>query len=149
MPKTKKENFIFALLMCMFMCVIMSAYNMFLHNGLSMDTLMIWIKSLVPTFIIAFIISYFIVNPNAKRISFKLAKDKPHHIGTYITLCMVCGMVLLMSMYGTIMSGGINEHFVTNYLINIVCSFVIALPLQLFIVGPTVRSIFQKITVNE
>ena len=54
-------------------------------------------------------------------------------------------MVLLMGMYGTIMSGGIDSHFLTNYLINIGFCFIFALPLQLFIVGPMVRGIFSKI----
>ncbi len=145
MPKTKKENFIFSLIMCSFMCIIMSAYNMILHNGLSENTLIIWLKSLGPTFIVAFVISYFLVNPNAKKLSFKLAKNKPQYTGLFITLFMVIGMVLLMGMYGTIMSGGIDSHFVTNYLINIGFSFIFALPLQLFIVGPMVRGIFSKI----
>ncbi len=145
MPKTKKENLIFALIMCIFMCIIMSAYNMFIHNGLSYETLIIWLKSIIPTFIIAFTVSYFIVNPNAKKISFKIAKKNPKHIGTLIAFFMVCGMVLIMALYGTIMGGGLNNHFILNYLINIGTSFIFALPLQLFIVGPIVRTIFAKV----
>ncbi len=145
MPKTKKENFVFALIMCFFMCVIMSAYNMILHNGLSGNTLVIWFKSLPITFIVAFIISYFIVNPNAKKLSFILSKNKPQHTGLFITLFMVMGMVLLMGFYGTIVSVGFNSHFMVNYLRNIVFCFIFALPLQLFIVGPIVRGIFSKI----
>ena len=145
MPKTKKESLIFALIMCLFMCLTMSAYNMILHNGLSENTLILWLKSLLPTFMVAFIISYFIVNPFAKNLSFKLAKNKPQYIGLFISLFMVIGMVLLMGLYGTIMSGGINSHFIVNYLTTIAFCFIFALPLQLFIVGPVVRGIFSKI----
>ena len=145
MPKTKREQLIYSLIMCSFMCIIMSAYNMILHNGLSMATLAIWIKSLIPTFIVAFIVSNFIVNGNVKKISMKLAKNKPQNTGLYISFFMVCGMVLIMGMYGTIMSSGLNSHFLFNYLTNITLCFIVALPLQMFIVKPIVNNVFNKI----
>lgn len=131
--------------MCICMCSIMSAYNMFLHNGLSQNTALIWIKSLLPTFLLAFTISYFIVNPNVKKLSFKLTKDKPKHTDNCITFGMIISMVVIMSIYGTIMSNGISSNFLTNYLTNIVYSFVVAVPLQLIFVRPFVKKTFNKI----
>ena len=58
-----------------------------------------------------------------------------------ISFCMVCGMVILMSLYGAIEQSGIGEQTLTVWLTNIPKNFIAALPLQLFIAGPFIRSV--------
>ncbi len=145
MPKTKKQGFLFSFIMCICMCTIMSAYNMFLHNGFSSNTMLIWIKALLPTFLLAFAVSYLLVNPNVKKISFKLTKNNPKYKDNFMTLGMIIGMVTIMSAYGTIMSNGINSQFLTNYCTNFILSFIVALPLQLIFIKPIVKRIFNGI----
>lgn len=143
MPRTKKQGLVFAFIMCTFMCTIMSAYNIILHTGLNYNSLFIWAHTIMQNFIFAFLVSYILVNPLAKKISFKLTQKNPKNRGLFIALFMVIGMVLIMSMYGTINSGA--DNFLTSYLINVIYSFIFALPLQLFLVGPIVRGIFKSL----
>ncbi len=62
-----------------------------------------------------------------------------------MTFFMGCGMVLWMSFYGAVVNVGFNEHLLSVYGSNIVKNFVFAIPLNLFIVSPSARTIFFKL----
>ncbi|MDQ0060572.1 hypothetical protein J2T14_002744 [Paenibacillus harenae] len=61
---------------------------------------------------------------------------------------MVTGMVLCMSLYGSASAYFSNNldggSFIGNYFSTVLNNFVFALPLQLIIIGPLVRYVFQS-----
>ena len=60
-----------------------------------------------------------------------------------VSSCMVLGMVFFMSMYGVIMQFGFTESFLNYYLGAFAKNLIMALPLQLLIVGPICRMILS------
>ncbi len=60
-----------------------------------------------------------------------------------ISFFMVVGMVIFMSLYGAVEQAGISEQTLMVWLTNIPKNFIAALPLQLLIAGPFIRSVFK------
>lgn len=148
MPKTKKESFVYSLMMCAFMVSCMSFYNIAVHTGnISAETFLLTAKGIIPGFIVAFICDWFIVSRPAKAIAFKIIKpeDRPIKKILVISLSMVLGMVLCMSLYGAISNFGINSHLIFAYIQAILTNIIMALPLQILVAGPIIRFIFKKI----
>lgn len=148
MPKNKKESMIFTTIMCFLMVFGMSLYNLILHNSFSWTALAI---GLVPGFIVAFVLDVYIVGKIAKSVAFKLPinKEKMLHKILAISICMVTGMVLCMSLYGVIFENGISEGFLMTYLQAIGFNYIAALPLQLLIVGPISRKILGSYQLSQ
>ena len=146
MPTNKKEGIIFTSLMCFCMVFGMSLYNLFLHNSFS------WINlftGLIPGFVVAFILDVFIVGVVAKKIAFKLPinKESKGQLILTISCLMVVGMVTFMSLFGILFEGSISEGLLTAYLTAGKMTLIVALPLQLVLVGPFSRkmlTIIQK-----
>ncbi|MCC0629351.1 MULTISPECIES: DUF2798 domain-containing protein [unclassified Clostridioides] len=147
MPQNRKESLIFTVLMCAFMVFFMSVYNISIHDKFSLDTFKdAWLDFPI-TYIIAMIFDWFIVSNIAKKIAFSIISPDSKQIikAIVISSCMVCGMVLCMSLFGAIKSIGFSSTLITIWIINIVNNFIIALPLQLLIAGPLVRFIFRTL----
>lgn len=144
MPQNRKESFIYTVLMCAFMVFFMSVYNIARMDGISWMT----IKSAWLGFPIAYIVGilcdWFIVSGPAKKLAFKMVGDKKHLLIIAIPGCMVCGMVVLMSLYGAIEHNGLQAGTVTAWLKNIPWNFIAALPLQFILAGPIIRRTFRK-----
>lgn len=142
MPQTKKEGLFFTTIVCFCMVISMSAYNLFLHGQFSLSNLF---GGLVPGFIVAFIFDVLVVSAPAKKIAFSLPvnKEKKIHMIIAVSSCMVLGMVFFMSMYGVFMQFGFNEHFLSYYSGTFAQNLIMALPLQLLIVGPICRMILR------
>lgn len=148
MPTTKKESLVFTIIMCAFMVLCMSIYNISIHSGgFSKDVIIESLIAFPLTFIVAMICDWFIVSKPAKAIAFKFIKkeDKQIKIAILISIFMVCGMVLCMSMYGAIHNVGLTSGLPSAYITAIGMNFIVALPLQLLIAGPIIRFIFCKI----
>ena len=62
---------------------------------------------------------------------------------------MVVGMVLCMSVYGSIVAVGFTSTALKIYPMVVLRNFVMALPLNLLVVSPTVRFLFGKIFKEE
>jgi len=76
MPINKKEKIIYTFLMVVFMVMSMSSYNVFLHNGFSFDGIKnVWLMFPL-TFLVAFLIEWFIVAPLAIKLSCRLIREK-------------------------------------------------------------------------
>ena len=58
---------------------------------------------------------------------------------------MVCGMVILMSLYGAVEQAGISEQTLMVWLTNIPKNFIAALPLQLLIAWTFYSKRFQNL----
>ncbi|WP_050184331.1 DUF2798 domain-containing protein [Domibacillus robiginosus] len=147
MPSNKKEGIVFGLFMCFGMVLIMSTYNTLLH-GLSSFTIGSALVQFVITFIIAFIAES-IVEPKARKVALSLPYDKSKEINHIlaIALCMVPSMVLIMSVYGLVLTAlmtGIEGSIFTAYLKTVGLNIIVALPSQLLIVGPISRWLLTK-----
>lgn len=147
MPSNKKEGIIFGLFMCFGMVLIMSVYNTALH-GFSSFTVGGAVIQFVVTFIVAFIAES-IVEPQARKLALSLPYDKSKETNFIIAIafCMVPIMVLIMSVYGVILTRliiGIEGSIVTAYLKTVGLNFIVALPSQLLIVGPFSRRLLTK-----
>lgn len=105
----------------------------------------------VPAFIVGLFLDIFVVGKLAKSFVIRIVKHGDPLIKKilFMSLFMVSGMVLLMSLYGAIISVGISPELPSAYVKGIGFNFIAALPLQLLIVGPTVRLIFTKIFSTE
>ncbi|MED4403986.1 DUF2798 domain-containing protein [Metabacillus fastidiosus] len=147
MPSNKKEGIIFGLFMCFGMVLIMSIYNTVLH-GVSSFTVGSAVLQFIVTFIIAFIVES-LVEPKARKLALSLPYDKSKRTNFIIAIafCMVPAMVLIMSVYGVILTAlmiGIEGSIFTVYLKTVGLNFIVALPSQLLIVGPISRWLLTK-----
>lgn len=126
------------------MVIGMSTYNLFLHGNLNLSELLI---GFIPGFIVAFILDVFIVGVVAKKIAFKLPINQNSKIQLIIAIStlMIIGMVTFMSMFGLIMNGQMSSLTIATYLGAWGTNFIMALPLQLIIVGPFSRYILGLI----
>lgn len=144
MPTNKKEEMIFTTIMCFLMVLGMSAYNLSLHQQLSLGA---FIKGFLPGFIVAFLLDVFLVGVFAKKIAQQLPINKSSKLQVILTItgCMVIGMVLCMSLFGVLMSNGFGANFWSNYFRAIQLNIIVAFPLQLLVVGPIARLILGKL----
>lgn len=150
LPTTKKEQVYFGLMMCSGMAALMTFYNLYMHGVLETLSWKSILLQLVLAFSIAFLLESFIVGPLARKIAFSLPYDKSKKLFVVVSVAffMVSGMVLCMSLYGLgtayfsnpFMRGTLFENYYSLVLQN----FIFAFPLQLLIVGPIVRLLFQK-----
>ena len=81
----------------------------------------------------------------APKLAFRVACPGDRSI--FIILCIqtftVCVMVPLMSLLGALESGGITADLPVRWIQTIVVNFLVAYPLQIFLIGPICRSIFR------
>lgn len=148
MGQTKFQKFIFTLMMCFFMVLGMTTYNIILNEGFHSNLLNNLLKDFWLGFIVALLLDIFIVEKLAKPLAFKIVKPtketKQIKIILAISSCMVVGMVLFMSMFGAIVSSGFTIDALKLYPLCVLRNFIMALPLNLLIVSPIVRFIFNK-----
>lgn len=147
MWETKKEKMVFMLLMCFWMASLMSIYNIILHSGL--DNLFLnYLKQIPLVFIIAFILDAFVAGPLAKWFVFKFLKHDAHIAIKIISIwvSMATIMVFLMSIFWVIMAYGFDMNsFLSNYFKIVELNWIAAIPINLIIVWPIARFIFEKI----
>ena len=149
MGQTKFQKFIFTLMMCFFMVLGMTTYNIILNEGFHSNLLNNLLKDFWLGFIVALLLDIFIVGKLAKPLAFKIVKPtketKQIKIILAISSCMVVGIVLFMSIFGAIVSSGFTIAALKLYPLCILRNFIMALPLNLLIVSPIVRFSFNKI----
>ena len=148
MPKTKLENAFFTLITSGLMIFMMGVYNVAIHTGgLKYSTFVYAAHSFLLEWIIGFLLAFFIAGRIAKHLAFKVITPQDRTV--FIILCIqtftVCVMVPFMSMVGAIEQNGITAEIPVIWLQTVVINFVMALPLQIFFVGPICRRIFRMI----
>lgn len=126
----------------------MSIYNVVLMEGWSDTVVKDVVIGYVPAFLVALILDVFVVGKVAKGIAHKLVKENDPMIKKimFISFFMVTGMVLFMSFYGAVLHVGFSSELPMAYLSAIGKNFIVALPLQILLIGPLTRFIFVKIT---
>jgi len=92
-----------------------------------------------------FLCAYFISSKVAKYFAFKIVQptDRGIVIVLMIQVFTVISQVALASILGVYHSYGFDSQFIPHYLITYCRSFMMALPVQLFIVGAMARYLFR------
>ncbi len=147
MGETKFQKKLFTVLMCMGMVLGMTTYNIILHNGFSSGFFKQLLQEIGLVFIVAFILDNFIVGPFAKKQVFARVKPETKQLVVILSIAstMVVSMVLLMSVFGAVLMEGFSLNAVKIYPKTVMMNFIFALPLNLIIVSPIVRTAFGLI----
>ena len=150
MPKTKTQNFIFTLMTAVLMAYSMIVYSVATNSpdGLVNKTFLIALKEFPLEGLIVFLLAYFVASPIAKKLAFRivnLKEDNKMFIILSIQTFTVLVMVSLMSVYALFARNLINSNIICNYIVLYCKNFIMAYPLQIFLVGPLVRNIFKII----
>ena len=146
MPRTRFEAIIFTAITAWMMVYIMTLYNTVLAtSSFTNSTFLIAIKSMWIEFMIIFLCAYFISSKVAKYFAFKVVQptDRGIIIVLMIQVFTVVSQVALASILGVYHGYGFNSQFIPNYLMTYCRNFIMALPVQLFIVGPIARYLFR------
>lgn len=150
MPKTKKEGVVFALLNAFFMAYLMSVYNIALNapQGLVNSTFYLALKSLPLQLLVAFIFASFLATPLAKKFAFKVASPKESKeifviLSMQTFTCLI--MVGLMSLFAIFSHHLVNSNVFCTFITTYCKNFLMAYPLQIFLVGPLARKIYRII----
>ncbi|WP_291758242.1 DUF2798 domain-containing protein [Lysinibacillus sp. UBA5990] len=150
MPTTRKESLYFGLIMCFGMVLFMTLYNFYLNDIFGQISFLGGITDFFIGFIVAIILDLYLVGPIAKKIAFKLTANTSNVLFKILTIstCMVIGMAFFMSIYGLIISyfhNGLYSNSVIKEFLSVFCrNFIVALPLQIIVMGPIVRFLFNK-----
>ena len=149
MPKTRFQSIVFALLMVIFMVVAMEFYNQgLMAGGLSweaMERSFHEMKFMIP---ICFIMSFFIADPIASRITARNVDENSDKIlrtvfRAAVTVSMMCP---IMSFWATLFfrKPGVSE-FIPAWLSTVVMNYPMAFFWQILFCGPLVRFLFRHI----
>lgn len=151
MPKNFKEELVFTGLIAGMIVFGMTMYNVFKASGISMESWGNVATGFPLALLVAVILDLALVGPLAKKIVFSHIEKKnlqpsPTQLGIFISLFMILGMVTFMSIFGIIMEGTpTTDSLLLLYGKTWALNIVVALPLQLLLVGPSSRFIFAKI----
>lgn len=102
-------------------------------------------------FIIIFLLAYFVSGRIAKYFAFRVVQpgDRPIFIIFAIQIFTVVVQVAFASIIGVFHGYGFTNNVVPDYMLTYCRNFVMALPVQLFLVGPVARLIFRSIFRRE
>lgn len=141
--------------MCFGMVLFMSSYNLYINGAFGHITVLEGLTGSLIGFLIAMLLDLYVVGPTAKKITFKLIGKSDNVILTILTLSatMIFGMVFFMSIYGLVtnyLQGNLSsDSILKEYFAIFGKNFIVALPLQVIVVGPIVRFIFTKFIKNS
>ncbi len=126
----------------------MTVYNTALAMGsFTNQTFLIALKGMWIEYIIIFLLAFFVSGSLAKHFAFKVVKptDRPIAIILFIQIFTVVFQVLFASVIGVYHGYGFTSNLLPDYLVTYCKNFVLALPLQLLVVGPLARLIFRSV----
>lgn len=148
MFKSKWHEVLFTLVTSGLMIYLMGVYNVALHTGgLQYITFLHAAFSFPLEWLFGILCAYFIASRTSKYFAFKVAKpgDRPIFIILCIQTFTVCTMVPLMSLLGTLESSGLTARLPVIWLQTVALNFIMAYPLQIFVVGPFCRHLFRPL----
>ncbi len=151
MGRNKKEMLVFTSVMCFFMVLFMCLYNVMLAEGFTTAIFAGAAVAFFPALAVALVLDIFIVGKIAKGLAFKLLAPDDHPVKKVLVIstCMVLGMAFCMSLFGTLMHGGLEPGLLLRWLKTYGLNLLAALPLQLLIVGPLTRFIFTRLYLSK
>ncbi len=148
MPKTKAENVFFTAITAWLMVYFMTLYNVVLASGsFTNATFLAALQGMWIEYIIIFLLAYFVSGKLAKMCAFRVVQpgDRPIFIILFIQIFTVMWQVLFASVLGVWHGAGFTVNFLPDYMMTYCRNFIMALPLQLFLVGPAARWIFRSL----
>lgn len=148
MPKTKFESVFFTAVTAWLMVYGMTLYNLVLATGsFTNRSFLLAGKKMWLEYVVIFVCAYFISSPVAKKLAFRVVQpgDRPIAIILTIQVFTVVCQVALASILGVWHGWGFTAQFVPNYLQTYCRNFLLALPLQVFLVGPLARWLFRQL----
>lgn len=146
MFRKKWHETLFTIVTSGLMIFIMGVYNVAINtDGLTYRTVGYALHAFPLEWLIGFIFAYFIASRTSKYFAFQVVRpqDRPILIILCIQTFTVCTMVPLMSMLGTVESSGVTLELPVIWIQTIFLNFIMALPLQIFVVGPFCRFLFR------
>ena len=146
MPRTRGESIFFTAITAWMMVYVMTLYNTVLAMGnFTNATFLIALKDMWIEYIIIALLAYFVSSNLAKMCAFRVVQpgDRPIFIIFAIQTFTVVWQVAFASIIGVYHGYGFTSNFVPDYLVTYCKNFIMAFPLQLFIVGPLARLIFR------
>jgi preprotein translocase subunit SecE len=150
MPRNWKEELMFTGMMAGLMVIVMEGYNIALNAGMHSGYISEVLLGYPLALVVAILCDLIIVGPIVKMLFFKFIfkpewEAKPIKIALSISTMMVLGMVSLMSLFGIIVTFGLANISGAMYVHAWLFNVIVALPLQLIIVGPICRALLSKI----
>lgn len=152
MPKTRGQSIFFTAITAWMMVYIMTLYNTVLaSDSFTNETFLVALKAMWVEFIIIFLLAYFVSGHIAKLFAFRIVQpgDRPIFIIFSIQIFTVVSQVAFASVIGVYHGFGFTSNFVPDYLVTYCKNFIMALPIQLFLVGPLARLIFRSIFLRK
>lgn len=152
MPKTKAESLFFTAVTAWLMVYVMTLYNHVLTSGTFSGQIMLnALKGMWIEYFIIFLLAYFVSGRLSKSFAFTFVKnvDNPIVIILVIQFFMVILQVAFASIIGVYHKHGFTMNIITDYLTTYGRNFILALPLQVILVGPAARYIFRIIFRRE
>lgn len=148
MPKTTGESVFFTALTAWLMVYGMTLYNLVLATGsFTNASFLVALEEMWLEYVIIALCAYFISSPIAKTLAFRVVRpdDRPIAIILTIQVFTVVCQVALASILGVWHGFGFTFQFIPNYLLTYCRNFLLALPLQLLLVGPIARAVFRRV----
>ena len=148
MPQTKPQSIFFTAITAWMMVYVMTVYNTAMAMGsFTNQTFLIALCDMWVEFVLIALCAYFISGPIAKKLAFKVVKptDRPIAIIFAIQTFTVICQVALASILGVWHGYGFTANFIPDYLTCYCKNFIMALPVQLIVVGPLARKIFRTV----
>lgn len=152
MPKTRLESIFFTAITAWMMVYVMTLCNTVLATrSFTNSTFLITLKGMWIEYIIIFLLAYFVSGHIAKYFAFRVVQpgDRPIFIIFAIQTFTVVSQVAFASIIGVFHGYGFTGNFIPDYLTTYCKNFIMALPLQLFLVGPLARFIFRHIFLRD
>lgn len=152
MPRTRGESIFFTAITAWMMVYAMTLYNTVLAmESFTNATFLIALKGMWIEYIIIALLAYFVSSHLAKMCAFRVVQpgDRPIFIIFTIQTFTVVWQVAFASVLGVYHGYGFTGNFISDYLMTYCRNFVMAFPLQLIIVGPLARLIFQQLFIKR
>ncbi|WP_322150937.1 hypothetical protein [Paratractidigestivibacter sp.] len=148
MPQSRIESIVFTAITAFFMVYFMTLYNTVLATGEFYNrTFLIALQSMWLEYVLIFLCAYFISGPVAKRFAFQVVRPGDRQIYVIMaiqTFTVIC-QVALAAILGVWHGYGFTRQLLPDYIMTYCKNFIMALPLQLIIVGPLSRVVFRAI----
>lgn len=148
MPKTVPQSLFFTAVTAALMVYVMTVYNTVLSGERFTNiTFLTALKGMWVEFIIIFLLAYLVSGHIAKILAFRLVQpqDRPIVIILAIQTFTVVLQVAFASVIGVYHGYGFTSNVIPDYLVTYCRNFIMALPAQLFFVGPLARLIFRSL----
>ena len=149
MPKTKKEELVFTVMMCTVMLAMMISYNQVMAAGsVKALTFSSWLHEAMIMGPVIVALEFAVIAPLAHKIAFWVIRNYTHDripVPIVISIATVCCVCPTASAAAVLLVRHITEGFEAAWLAALFMNFPVALCWQLLVAGPLVRYSFAQL----